>query len=211
MCEDFIIWAAVLFSLAGRVHQKRRTLLVCVGLLCLAPEILLVVEWVPYESSTLLRPFLFHSLAFFRFLVAWQVLTLLVYLAEVFSGICATVAGKLRVIKTDQEQGGRSRLDSRVLSAGWLTSRMSTVSGLVAAVGSTWVKYGWLHGLISGFNSVRFIPRSPVGVMDLDQAIAALGGLVALGFSVRDALKERKKARHKEEQNRVPAWRLWGR
>ena len=69
VCEDFLIWAAVLFSLAaGRRHQKRRTLLLCVGLLCLAPEVLLSVEWwVPYGSSTLLRPFLFHSNIMFWF------------------------------------------------------------------------------------------------------------------------------------------------
>ena len=43
VCEDFMIWAAVLFSLTDRRHQKRGTLLLCVGLLCLAPEVLLMV------------------------------------------------------------------------------------------------------------------------------------------------------------------------
>ncbi len=72
--EDFIVWAAVLFSVAAdRGHRKRLTLLACVGLLCLAPEVLLMLEWVPYGSSTLLRPFLFHSLVFFWFLFVWQI------------------------------------------------------------------------------------------------------------------------------------------
>ncbi len=211
MCEDFLIWAAVLFSLAaGRRHQKRRTLLLCVGLLCLAPEVLLMVEWVPYGSSTLLRPFLFHSFVFFWFLFAWQILTLLVYLAEVFSAVCVAAAGKFGIIiGTDAEQGCSRGFGASVLSPGWLTSRMSTFSGFVAAIGTVWVKYGWLQ--LGSYNSMRFIPRSPVSVLDLDQAIATLGGLVALGFSVRDAVKEREMGRQREERNRVPPWRRWGR
>ncbi len=50
-----------------------------------------------------------------------------------------------------------------------------------------------------------------MGVLDLDQAIAALGGLVGLGFSVNDAVKELKGATRRDERNRVPPWRRWGR
>ena len=132
------------------------------------------------------------------------------YLAEVFSALCVAAVGELRGIGTEAEQAASRAFGLKVLSPGWLTSGMSTASGSVAAIGTVWVKYGWLpHS--AGSISMRFIPRSPVGVLDLDQAIAALAGLVALGFSVRDAVKERKRARQREERNRVPPWRRWGR
>lgn len=168
-----------------------------------------MVEWVLYGSSTLLRPFLFQSMAFFLFLLFWQVMTFVVYIAEGFSALCRATAGRLGVAVADAEQGNSRDLGLKALSPGWLTSRMSTVAGFVAAIGTVWVKYGWLQ-LVS-YNSVRFIPKSPVGILELDQVIAALGGLVALGFSVRDAVKERKTERQRDERSRVPPWRRWGR
>ncbi|KAK4113179.1 hypothetical protein N656DRAFT_844739 [Canariomyces notabilis] len=212
VCEDFIACAAVLFSVAAsRGHPRRLALVLCVGLLCLAPEVLLLVEWLPYGSGSLLRPFIFHSAFFFCSLILWESLTLLVYLAEIFSTVSVAAAERLGIrTRADAERGHGAKFGLRMLSPGYLASRMSAVSAFVAAAGSIWIKYGLLLQM-GAFNSVRFIPRSPFNVLDLDQAIAAAGGLVALGFSVQGAFKERKKARERQQRHEMPPWQRWGR
>ncbi|KAM7184959.1 hypothetical protein V8F20_011996 [Naviculisporaceae sp. PSN 640] len=209
VCEDFIACAAVLVSVAaGRDHPRRLAVVLCVGLLCLAPQVLLLVEWLPYGSSALLRPFIFHSTFFFSLLLMGQLLTPFIYLAEV--GVA--VAGRFRTrfwSRSDAEHGQGIMSGGMILSPGYLTRRMSAFTAAVAAVGSIFLKYVVLQG--GNLNSVRFIPRSPISVWDLDQAVAAAAGLVSLGFSIHAVFKERKKARESEQRFELSQWRRWAR
>jgi hypothetical protein len=62
VCEVFVAWAAFLYLLAARKGQlKRMSLVLIVGLLCFSVEMLLWIDWVPFMSSLLIRPFFFTS------------------------------------------------------------------------------------------------------------------------------------------------------
>ena len=202
VCEDFIVWAApVLFSVAAsRGHWRRMLLVVAVGLMCLTTEIFLLAEWVPYGTSTFLRPFFFHIAVVFWWLLGWQILTAMVSLAEVFSGIAIAAAAGLGILADVEPGRGRwPRLG--VLPPGRFSSRLSGILAFMGVVGSIWVKYGWLHAPHAypeyQYASLRFVPRSHAGLLDLDQAITAVGGILTLSFSLRDAMSERKKARQR--------------
>jgi len=206
--EDFILWAIVLFSVAASSgHRRRRILVACVGLLCLAPQLLLRLQWVPYELSALYRPFLFHVEEFSFLLLLWLILSILLYIAAVFLAVCVAAAGGLGMLGVDPERGDSIRSGRRLWSPRWLTSRMSACLAAGVAAASIHAKYGVLplnHNI-----SVRFVPRSSVGVMDLDQAIAALGGLIALGFSLKEAIRERKSWKRREKL--LEMRQRWGR
>ncbi|KAF2445843.1 hypothetical protein P171DRAFT_484502 [Karstenula rhodostoma CBS 690.94] len=84
VCEDFMLWSLLLYLLAARKgHVKRISLIVVVGTLCLAPELLLLVNWVPFDSSLLLRPFLFHVQPFIVPITCWNILTAATYPMEI--------------------------------------------------------------------------------------------------------------------------------
>ena len=66
----------------------------------------------------------------------------------------------------------------------------------MAALGSmNFFKYGWGYPMSSYMTVVRVVPHSNASISDLDQFVTALGGLVALLISLRDAFKERRRAR----------------
>jgi hypothetical protein len=88
VCEVFITWAALLYLLASRKGQlKRMSLAIGAGSLCLSVEILLLSNWVPFESSLLLRPFFFHEQPFLIAMSCWNILIILIYLLEILLGM----------------------------------------------------------------------------------------------------------------------------
>ncbi|KAJ4346601.1 uncharacterized protein N0V89_010532 [Didymosphaeria variabile] len=192
ICEDFILWATLLYMLAARKGQlKRMSLVVATGSLCLATELLLLTNWVPFESSRLLRPFLFDIQPFIIAMSSWYLLMVVVYPLE-------TLLGVLRALKTvnqaDTEAG--TTLTWRILRPGRLSSWMAGCSALVSNIGAIWIKYGSIYPYYPYSAYVtRFVPRSTAKPTDLDQVVAGLGGGVALLFSLLDALRERKKAK----------------
>jgi hypothetical protein len=138
----------------------------------------------------------------------------MVSLAEVFSGIAIAAAAGLGIpVDVKPERGRWPRL--RVLPPGRFSSRMFGILAFMSVVGSIWVKYGWLYGPHAypeyQYASLRLVPRSPAYLLDLDQAIAAMGGLLTPSFSLRDAMSERKKARQRAERNGIPLRWRWGR
>lgn len=192
VCEDFITWAAILCFVARKRQPRRTSLVLAVCSLCLSVEVLLWFDWVPFQSSLLLRPFMFHLIPYLGILLCWHTLTVLVYLVEVLSVMISV----LKKTTLPEVESGTS-LSWRLLWPGRFSSWMAGCSALVAGFGTIWIKYGWVYmvGGRASYNSVRLVPRSTVGVWDLDQVVCAVGGLVTLLFSLLDAFKEQKKAK----------------
>lgn len=61
--------------------------------------------------------------------------------------------------------------------------------------GIIWIKYGWEYESSTYIISVRIVPKSSVSFYDLDQVVAAIGGGLALVFSLIEAFKERSRAK----------------
>jgi uncharacterized metal-binding protein len=64
----------------------RMSVVITVGWMCLSVELFLLSVWVPFETSLLIRPFLFHSVPILSTLIAWFTFTALAYLVEVIYG-----------------------------------------------------------------------------------------------------------------------------
>ncbi|KAK4455158.1 hypothetical protein QBC34DRAFT_108724 [Podospora aff. communis PSN243] len=205
VCEDFIACASILCFFAWRRGHKRRLLLVGgVGVLCWVVELLLLVDWVPYASATFIRPFYFHHLPLFFCLFLSQVLTFACYFLEILlRGAVMAVGAR------DTESGKKSR---GWFAPGRYSKWMFGSSPLVACLGAMWIKYGWVYRASLVMNSVRFLPRSSMGFAELDQMFAAVGGLMALAFSLQDARRERTRERRKSgELRKATAQARWGR
>lgn len=197
VCEDFIVWASLLYMLAARKGQRKRmSLVIGTGLLCLSVELFLLRYWVTFESSFFIRPFFFHAIPFLITISCWNILIVLVYLLELLSGM-------LLVFKkpSQPEVESGQTLISQILRPGRFSSWMAGGSAVVVGFGAFWIKYAWVYpwGI---FNSVRFAPRSTSRFSDLDQVVAGIGGAVALLFSLLDAYKERKKAKSRTQRIR---------
>jgi hypothetical protein len=190
VCEDFVCWAAMLHFVAGRKQQKMRTsMVVTVGWMCLSAELFLLSVWIPFEKSLLIRPFLFHSIPMFVILIAWFALAALAYLVEVIYGTVLLYKDS----SGRELESGNSR-KRQVLKPGRVSSWMAACTGIVAGLATVWVKYGWIYPM-GWSNSVRFVAKSTVRISDLDQVVTMVGGVLALYFSILDAVKERRKAR----------------
>ena len=195
VCEDFIAWAAILYFVAARKGQvKRMSLVVAVCLLCLSTEVSLLRHWVPWESSLLVRPFFFHLIPVLVVLLCWYLLTVFVYLVEVVSGLL------FHLTNTNQPEieSGKT-LKWRMFWPGRFSSWMSGFSVIFASVGVFLIKYASEYPFYGMRSSNRFVPRSDVGTFDLDQVVAAIGGVVTLLFSLLEAFKERKKSKKRTQ------------
>lgn len=190
ICEDFIVWGAFLYFLAAQRRQLRRmSLVLIVWMLCVSAELLLWSDWVAFPSSLLLRPFIFHMLPFAGVIVASGLLTTSLYLVELISGIMKWMN---RTSKPEIESG--ISLQRHLFWPGRFSSWVSVFSALVGGFGVLWLKYAWIYPSF-GYFTIRMMPMGDVSIRDLDQAVAALGGAVALVLSLVKAIKERKKAK----------------
>ncbi|KAL1597127.1 hypothetical protein SLS60_008709 [Paraconiothyrium brasiliense] len=193
VCEDFILWATLLYMLAARKgHLRRMYLVVTTGSLCLGTELLLLTNWVPFDSSRLLRPFFFDVQPFIIAMFLWYLLMVLVYPLE-------TLLSVLRALKTANQTDAEAAttLTWHILRPGRLSSWMAGCSALISNVGAIWIKYGSIYPYYpySVYLTTRFVPRSTAKLTDLDQVVAGLGGAVALLFSLFDAWRERRKGK----------------
>jgi hypothetical protein len=193
VCEDFITWGAILFLLAARKRQWRRaSLALVVHGLCFATELILVSGWVPWRSSILLRPFLFHFIPFLGVLICCFGFTTVIYLVEVVWGIWLGAANK-----NEPEIESGMTVGCETFMPGRISSGIAGCVALVAAGSTFWAKYFWMYAMAG--NSMRFAPRSTANVLDLDQIVTATGGFLALLFSLHDALKERREIKRVAE------------
>jgi len=195
VCEDFLCWAAILHFLAGRKQQKMRmSVVIIVGWMCLSVELFLLNVRVPFEASLLIRPFIFHSVPILSILIVWFTFTALAYLIEVTYG-----AVLLYKHYSSQELESGNFYRRSMLWPGRVSSWMAACTGTVAGVFIFWIKYAWIYP-IGRSKSVRFIPKSTVSISDLDQVVTLLAGLIALLFSMYDAVKERRKAHARKNE-----------
>src|SRR3569833_1048398 len=99
VCEDFLAWAPILYFLAARKgHLKRMFMVMAVGLLCLSVETLFMIEWVPFESSLHVRPFIFHFLPLAGILRSWQLLIASVYFVDGLWSMLLAATKKMRTL-----------------------------------------------------------------------------------------------------------------
>jgi len=189
VCEDFIMLAGVLYAVAAWKRQwKRMTMALAGGWMCFSVEFLLLRNWVPFRSSLLVRPFLFHLVPLLIISFCWYSLTSVVYLVEVLSVM-------LRIFATDKDthpESGKAFQWHR-LSPGRISCWMAGFSTLVISTSSFCIKYLWQYNA-SG-NAMKFAAMTGAAITDLDQIVTAIGGLVTLLFSVHVAFKEIRKAK----------------
>jgi hypothetical protein len=192
VCEDFIMWASLLYLLAARKGQRKRmSLVIGTGSLCLSVELLLLSSWVPFEASFFIRPFFFHLTPFLIIISCWNILMVLVYLLQLISGVLLV----LKKPSQPEVESGQT-LIRQIFRLGRFSSWMAGSSAVIAFIGSFWIKYVWIYPSQTS-NSFRFVPRSTSKFSDLDQIVAGIGGAVALLFSLLDAYKEWKKVKSK--------------
>ncbi|OCK93527.1 uncharacterized protein K441DRAFT_678144 [Cenococcum geophilum 1.58] len=188
VCEDFIMLAGVLYAVAAWKRQRKRMAMALAGgWMCFSVEFLLMRNWVPFRSSLLVRPFLFHLMPLLIISLCWYSLTSVVYLVEVLSVM-------LRIFATDNDtepESGKAFQWHR-LSPGRISCWMAGCSTLVIGTCSFCIKYLWQYSA-SG-NSMRFAAMTGAAITDLDQFVTAIGGLLTLLFSLHDAFKEIRKA-----------------
>jgi hypothetical protein len=195
VCEDFIMLAGVLYAVAAwKRHWKRMTMVLAGGWICFSVEFLLLINWVPFRSSLLVRPFLFHLMPLLIISFCWYLLTSVVYLVEVLSVI-------LRIFAIDRNsdlESGKAFQWHR-LSSGRISCWIAGCATLVISTSSFYIKYLWENNA-SG-NGMRFAAMTDAAVTDLDQIVTAIGGIVTLLFSLHLAFKERRKLRkHRAQQ-----------
>jgi len=76
VCEDFIMLASVLYAVAAwKCQRKRMVMALAGGWMCFSVEFLLMRNWVPFRSSLLVRPFLFHLMPLLVISLCWYSLT----------------------------------------------------------------------------------------------------------------------------------------
>ena len=93
----------------------------------------------------------------------------------------------------NQEVESASMRIGRAFLPGHISSWMAACTGIVAGFVTIFVKYLWIYPIYSA-TSFRLAAKTLFSLSELDQVVTMLGGLLALAFSIRDAVKERRLA-----------------
>ncbi|KAK4221233.1 hypothetical protein QBC38DRAFT_461700 [Podospora fimiseda] len=92
-----------------------------------------------------------------------------------------------RQLEVNEAIGRRKQVD--YVQPGRFSGWLSVFLSLSVSLAFVLIKYGPLYPVSFRGNSVRVIPRSMIGIGELDQVVAILGGIITLLLSLYEVLK----------------------
>ncbi|KAF3045343.1 hypothetical protein E8E11_006800 [Didymella keratinophila] len=188
VCETFSAVTLVLIGVSvGRRHTKRACSVIVIGILCFTTEFILMIGSFSTEPSalTFARPFFFNIAGAVVVITVIGVILLVVYLATLLLPTAPSDDAEQQKIH-DAQTGQRARA---LQGFTFLGATIAIVLTVVNGIGTVLTTANQSLDLHLGEKLLFFLPKAPISLRDLDQAVQLAGGVITLCFSIYGAAK----------------------